>query len=77
MHAQTTAMRGVLVLKLTYAKYGSAGVLRRYHHSKFGEIETVTMWRDPGAHIIRIETERDREQWREIIDDLRKRQETA
>lgn len=65
------------MLKLIYAKRGPTGALRRYQHSKFGLIETVTIWRDPGAHIISIETERDREQWREIIDDLRKRQKTA
>ena len=65
-----------MTIKLIYAKHGSTGTLRRYQHSKFGLIETVTMWRDPGAHIIRVETERGREEWRGIIDDLRKRQGT-
>ena len=59
------------MLKLTYAKYGSTGVLRRYQHSKFGLIQTVTTWREPGAQIIRIETERDREKWRSMIERLR------
>ena len=64
-------MRGVLVLKLTYAKYGSTGALRRYRHSKFGMIETITMWRDPGAHIIRIETERERAKWQDMVENVR------
>jgi len=71
------AKRETILIKLTYAKHGPTGVLRRYQHSKFGPIETVTMWRDPGAHIIRIETERHRKELREIIDDLRERQGTG
>lgn len=59
------------MLRLTYAKHGSTGALRRYQHSKFGVIETVTTWRDPGAHIIRIETERHRAEWREMIEGLK------
>lgn len=65
------------MLKLTYARHGPTGALRRYQHPKYGLIEAITMWRDPGAHIIRIETERDRKKLREIIDDLRKRQRTG
>ena len=66
-----------MALKLLYAKHGATGILRRYQHSKFGMIETVTMWRDPGAHIIRIETERDRAKWQEIIENLRHRYDAA
>ncbi len=61
------------MLKLTYAKYGSTGALRCYQHPNFGLIETVTTWREPGAYIIRIETERDRAKWREMSERLHQR----
>jgi hypothetical protein len=66
-----------MVLKLLYAKQGSTGVLRRYRHPKFGMIETVTMWRDPGAHIIRIETERDRAKWQDMVENVRRKCDAA
>ncbi len=61
------------MLRLTYAQHGSTGVLRRYQHAKFGLIETITTWREPGAHIIRIETERYRQEWRAMIERSRHR----
>jgi len=61
------------MLRLVYVHWGATGVLRCYQHPKLGMIETVTTWRDPGAHIIHIETERDRQAWRAMGDELLQR----
>ena len=66
-----------MALKLLYAKHGATGILRRYQHSKFGMIETITMWRDPGAHIIRIETERERAKWQDMVENVRRKCDAA
>jgi len=58
------------MLRLLYVQRGTTGALRRYQHPKLGLIETVTTWRDPGAHIIHIETERDRQKWLAMGDKL-------
>jgi hypothetical protein len=58
------------MLRLLHAERGPNGILRRYQHPRLGLVETITTWREPGALIIRIETERDRQKWRAMVDRL-------
>jgi hypothetical protein len=55
------------MLKLIHAEHGRYGVIRSYQHSKLGAIQTVTTWREPGAHIIRLERESDRQRRCEVM----------
>ena len=52
------------MLKLIWARHGPAGVIRHYQHLKLGMLQTVTLWSDTGADVIRIETEMVRERMR-------------
>ena len=52
------------MLRLVCEQRGTTSALRRYQHPRFGLIETVTSWRNPGAHVIHIDSERDRQKWR-------------
>jgi hypothetical protein len=42
------------MLRLVSAEPGQFGIIRRYTHSRFGHIKTLTTWRQPGAEILRV-----------------------
>ena len=41
-------------MKLTYKLEGRNGVHRQYQHQKHGKVKVVTLWDEPGAHVIYV-----------------------
>jgi hypothetical protein len=46
------------MLKLTHAEQGKFGSIRNYEHAKYGRVQVLTLWREPGAHIIHVMAQR-------------------
>jgi hypothetical protein len=41
-------------LKLVSSEAGKYGAIRTYRHDRLGGVATLTLWRDPGAHVIHV-----------------------
>ena len=43
-----------MALKLLSTEPGKYGIIRKYRHARLGQIATLTLWRERGAHVIYI-----------------------
>jgi hypothetical protein len=43
-----------MMLTLLQKEEGPCGAWRHWQHPRLGVVETVTVWKDPGAHVVHV-----------------------